>query len=127
MIERTGTVQQRAHESALFPVGILDTALAFSELRVLTGLSRRLRKQQGAAKALGAEAVGMGELVGGVYAQARSAQGHAIMISRHLLLSRGVVLSSDSATINSSYELLAALVRGIETFQAMSRVSHTAG
>ncbi len=67
MIERTGTVQQRAHESALIPVGILDTALAFSELRVLTGLFRRLRKQQGAAKALGAEAVGMGELVGGVY------------------------------------------------------------
>ena len=78
MVERPVTIESDAHLSPQFPVKIFDTALAFTELSVLTGLFRDVGKEQGAAEALGAVAVGVGELVGGVHAQPFGTQGHPI-------------------------------------------------
>ena len=68
VIERAIAIEQDAHQSALFPVGIFDTALGFRELLVVTRLAGWLWEEQGAAKALGTKAIGVLKLVGGMHA-----------------------------------------------------------
>ena len=52
VVERPVTIEQSAHQPTFLTIGILDTAFAFRELSMVTGLSRAGRKEQGAAKAL---------------------------------------------------------------------------
>ena len=61
-----------------FPVPIIDTALAFSELLVVTGSSRRLRTQQGTAETVSAIAVGVVKVEGGLHQEALCVTGSAI-------------------------------------------------
>ena len=68
VIEGTLSIQGHAHQATGFLVDVLDTAFLFAKLLMVTGLLRRLRKEQGTAIALGAVAVGMLELVRGVHA-----------------------------------------------------------
>jgi hypothetical protein len=70
MIKRTGAIEQGTHQPTFLPIGVFDTALAEGLLGMRTGLSRRCGQEQRAAKALGAKAVGVLELVDGVHAQA---------------------------------------------------------
>jgi hypothetical protein len=70
MVEWTVAIQQSTHQPALLPIGVFDAPLAFEKLDMLTGLSCTGGKKQRAAEALGAIAVGVPELVGGVHAQA---------------------------------------------------------
>ena len=78
LVERPVAVQGDAHDSSRFPVEVLDTALLLLELFVVAGLASRLWEEQGAEEALGAIAVGMGELEGGVHAQPFGTQRHPI-------------------------------------------------
>src|SRR5438552_4121646 len=70
MVERSVTIEQRAHQPAFLPIGIFDAAFTFGELGVLTGLSCAGRKEQGAAKALREKAVGVPKLKDGSHPQA---------------------------------------------------------
>ena len=45
VVERPVTIEQNAHEPAFLPIGILDTAFAFDELGMLTGLCCTSRKE----------------------------------------------------------------------------------
>ena len=90
VVERSIAIEQGAHQAAFLPIGVLDAAFAFEEWGVFAGLARAGGKEQGAAKALGEEAVGVPELVGGMHAQARRATWRAIGIQRHLLVTMGV-------------------------------------
>ena len=78
LIEGTLPIEGDTHLGSGFPVEVFDAALALFELLVLTALSIGLGKEQGAAKALGAVAVGVRELVGGMHAQPDGTQGYAI-------------------------------------------------
>ncbi len=40
LIERTLAIQQDAHQSVLLPIGVFDTAFAFSKLSVIALLAR---------------------------------------------------------------------------------------
>src|SRR5260370_24974246 len=62
-IKRTLTIEQHAHQPAVLPIGVFDTALAPGKFGMRTGLSGVCGKEQGAAKA-----VGVRKLVGGVHA-----------------------------------------------------------
>ena len=73
LVERSRAIEGDTHLGPGFPVEVFDTALALCELLVLTTLSVGLREEQGAAKALRAVAIGMGELVGGMHAQSDGA------------------------------------------------------
>src|SRR5258708_12335269 len=70
MIERPLAIQSDAHLPAHFPVEVLDAALAFGKLRMVTRLTCRLGKKQGTTKALSAIAVGVAELKRGMHAPA---------------------------------------------------------
>src|SRR5437660_2503707 len=78
LIEGTLPIEGDTHLGPGFPVEVFDAALALCELLVLTALSVGLGKEQGAAKALGTVAIGVGELVGGMHAQPFLTQRHAI-------------------------------------------------
>jgi hypothetical protein len=86
LIEGTLSIQQRPHQPTFLPIGILDTALAFGKLRMVRGLPCRLRKEERAAKALRATAMGVRKLVGGMHAQASRAVWRAIGVARHFLV-----------------------------------------
>ncbi len=90
LVERTLAIQGHAHLSTQFPIGVLDTAFLLEKLRVATVLAGRLGKEQGTAKALGTVAVGMGELVGGVHAQALRAERGAIGIALALRMAMAI-------------------------------------
>ena len=70
VVERALSIEQRTHQPAFFPIGVFDTAFRFRELRMITGFSGRLRKEQRATKPLSAKAVGVLKLEGGSHAQA---------------------------------------------------------
>ena len=78
LVEGTLPIQPHAHASTGFPIGVFDTAFALAKLLVCTRVARSLWKEQRAAKALGAVAIGVGELVGGLHAQPLVAQRRAI-------------------------------------------------
>ena len=84
VVERPVTIEQDAHQSALFPIGIFDTALGFAELLMLTGLAGAQGKEERTAIALGAVAMGMLERVAGRHTQTACAHGHAIGIKGRL-------------------------------------------
>src|SRR6266849_1908488 len=65
LVERALPIQQGAHQAAFLPIGVFDAAFALGELGMLAGLSGAGGKEQGAAKALGAKAIGVLKLVGG--------------------------------------------------------------
>ena len=73
MIERAISIQQGPHQPAFLPIGVFDTAFAKGLLGMRTALARADGKEQGAAKALGAKAVGVLEWVGRGHAQAARA------------------------------------------------------
>src|SRR5207302_3052811 len=70
VIERPIAIQGDTHLPTQFPVEVFDAALAFGKLGMVTRLAGRLGKQQRAAKALGAVAIGVRELKGGMHAPA---------------------------------------------------------
>ena len=88
VIERTMAIQQSAHQPAFLPVVVFDAA--FGELGMRTGLARACRKEQGAAKALGAKAIGVLKLGGGIHAQPGEASRGAIRVARYLFVPMGV-------------------------------------
>jgi len=45
LLERRVSIQQDVHQSTLFPVRVLDAALALGKLLVITALPSRLRKE----------------------------------------------------------------------------------
>lgn len=67
-VERGGAIEHGPHQAALLDVDVLDTAFAFEELFVLTGLSRPFRKQERTTIALGVIALGVQEAVGRMHA-----------------------------------------------------------
>ncbi len=81
LVEGAIPIQSDAHESARLDVDVLDAALAKGLLLMWTGLARPSWIEQGAAVALGAVAVGMLELVGGVHAQAFWTARHAVWVT----------------------------------------------
>jgi len=81
LIERTVAIQRDAHQPAGFPIQIFDAASSLGELDVITRFRRALGKEQRAAKALGAIAIGVSELEGGLHAQAFGAQQHPIAVA----------------------------------------------
>ncbi len=70
-----------AHLPTAFAVDILDTAFAFGKLFMLTAVSVGRGKEQGAAEALSAVAVGMLKLIGRMHAQPDGTQRRAIRIA----------------------------------------------
>ena len=70
-----------AHQTTWLDVDVLDTAFLLGELCMVADLSRRFRKQERTAVALGTIAVGMSELVGRVHAQPPGAQRYAVSIA----------------------------------------------
>src|SRR6266480_6530858 len=84
LVERTVAIERHTHLPAQFPIEVLDTAFLFEKLRLVTGLPRGVGKEQGAAKALGAVAVGVRKLGGGMHAKAFDAQRHAVGITTAL-------------------------------------------
>src|SRR2546425_4058351 len=86
VVERPVPIEQRTHQAACLPIGILDAALAFAELGMRTGLSRPGGKEQGATKALGYKAVGVPKLKDGRHAQAPRAARRAIGVAWHLFV-----------------------------------------
>ncbi len=97
LIERTGAIQQHAHQSPFFPIQVFDTTFGFGELGVLAGLASGLRKEQWAAKALGAVAIGVLEPEGGSHAQARPAVGGAIGVTTDFFVPVGVQRNGSDA------------------------------
>ena len=90
VIERTMAIQQSAHQPAFLPVRVFDAAFALDKLGMLAGGSRRLRKEQGTAKALHAIATGVLELEGGMHAQACEASRGAIRVARDFIVAMGI-------------------------------------
>ncbi len=92
VVERAVAVERDAHLAAKFDVDIFDAAFAFEELLVGAGLLRGDRKEEGAAKALSAVAVGVLELIGGRHAEldgtTRSAIGVAVENGMGVLVER---------------------------------------
>src|SRR6266851_7093456 len=86
MVERARAIEQHAHQPAFLPIRVFDAAFAFGELGMRTGLARACRKEQGAAKALGAKAIGVLKLVRGMHTQARPAAWGAIGVAWHLFM-----------------------------------------
>jgi hypothetical protein len=80
VVERALPIQHHAHASPRLPIGVFDTAFAEALLLMVAPVARELRKEQRAAKALGAVAVGVGELVAGMHTQAFVAQRRAIRV-----------------------------------------------
>lgn len=74
VIQGTPTIQGHALDAAEFAVEILDTAFAFGELGVRTGLASSVGKEQRALETLSAKAVGMVELHGGMHGQVKRTQ-----------------------------------------------------
>ena len=68
VVERTLAIECDTHQAACFQVDILDAACVLAKLLVVTGLACALGIEQRAAIALGPEAVGVLELIGGVHA-----------------------------------------------------------
>src|SRR6266516_2440160 len=93
LVEGPVAIQGHAHASTQFPIDIFDTAFAFGKLGMLTTGSRRLGKEQGTAEALGAVAIGMVELKGGMHRQLFGTQrgaiglplvdGMSVLVERH--------------------------------------------
>ena len=71
----TGAIEQDAPKATELTIDVLDTAFLFAKLLMLTGLAGAQGKEERTAIALGAVAVGMLELVGGMHAQTAHAQG----------------------------------------------------
>jgi hypothetical protein len=67
LVEGAGAVKGDTHLTALLPIDIIDTAFALRKLRMIAWLSSGDGKEQGAAKALSAIAVGMLEAIGGTH------------------------------------------------------------
>ncbi len=86
VVERPGAIEQGTHQAAFLPVGVFDAAFAFGELGMLAGLARACGEEQRATKALGAKAVGVPKLVGGIHAQPCPAAWSSIGVARHLFV-----------------------------------------
>jgi hypothetical protein len=78
MVQGAITIQGDPLDTAQLPVDILDAAFAFEELLVLTCLASTLREKQGTLEALGAVAVGVIKLFGGVHGKANWAARRAV-------------------------------------------------
>lgn len=81
LIERAGTIEGDSGLAAPFHIDILDTAFLFEELLMLTRGPGLLGKEQRAAIALGAIAIGMVKLVGRLHTQLEGTQRGAIGVS----------------------------------------------
>ena len=92
LVEQTAAIERDADLRPGLPVHVLDTALAFGELLMLTGLASCGRKEQRAAKALGTIAIGVLEVGGGMHGQAdgtqRDALGGALVLRMPMLIER---------------------------------------
>ena len=88
VVDRTvlgaAAIKQDAAQATQLDVDVLDTALVFGELGMVTRLACALRKEKGTAIALGAVAMGMLERVGGMHAQATRTPGDAIGVKEGL-------------------------------------------
>ena len=100
VIERPGAIEQGTHQAAFLSIGVLDTAFAFGKLGMRTGLARRLWKEQGTTKALGAKAVGVLKLVGGMHAQACPAARSAIGVAWHLVVAMAIEGNGGDASLS---------------------------
>ena len=94
LVERTATIQGDPHEAASFHVDVFNTAFAFGKLRMVAALAGGLGKEQGTAIALRPVAVGVGELVSGMHAQAARAERHPVGIA--LIDGMGVLVLGNS-------------------------------
>src|SRR5207245_8659494 len=90
VVERPVAIQRHPHLATELPVEVLDTAFAFSKLGVIAGGSACLGKKERTAKALGAVAVRVRELKGGVHTQALLTERHAIRGTTTLGMTMGI-------------------------------------
>ena len=81
VVERPRAIQQGTHEPTGFEIDVLDAALALGELLVVATLAGARWEEELTAIALGAEAVGVLELIGRVHAQACRAIGGAVGVA----------------------------------------------
>src|SRR5947209_1245294 len=84
LVERTVAIERHLHLPAQFPIEVFDAALLLEKRLLVTGLPRGVGKEQRAAKALGAIARGMRELIGGMHAQPFDTQRDPIRIATTL-------------------------------------------